>query len=240
MKRAGGQQHIPRPDHWAHGEPALWAEPSPPVSTAVAIERLRDLLTVEPPQPLHPPTDPDERPSSAVLIVLAEGPNGAEVLLTRRPWHIRTHKGEFSFPGGHLDPGETFEAAAVREAYEEVGLDPESVEVIGRMDAMRLVISRTWVVPVLARIPRPVELVGHDAEVDRVFWVPLHDFTQSGTYHEEHWTRYDMPDGARRDISILFFHLDDETVWGLTARMMARVLEGVYTPPPHRPPPTFA
>lgn len=238
MKRPGGQQQIPRPDHWRHGEPALWPEPSPPISTALAIERLRDLFTDV--DPLQAAADPDDLPSSAVLVLLAEGPTGAEVLLTRRPWHIRTHKGEVSFPGGRLDPGESFEAAALREAYEEVGLDPAVVEVVGRMDAMRLAVSRTWVVPVVARVPRPLELVGHDAEVDRVFWVPLHDFTLPGTYHEEHWTRYDMPDGGRRDISILFFHLDDETVWGLTARMLARVLEGAYTPPPHRPPPAFA
>ncbi len=103
----------------------------------------------------------------------------------------------------------------------------------GRLHPIRLVVSATWVVPVVARISQPLELVGHDAEVDRVFWVPLHDFTQPGTYHEEHWTRLDIPDGILHDVSILFFDLDDETVWGLTARIVARVLEVVHTPAPH-------
>ena len=117
---------------------------------------------------------------------------------------------------------------------------PTEVEVIGRLHPMRLVVSRTWVVPVVARIPHPVELVGHEAEVDRVFWVPLHEFTQPGTYHEEHWSRFTLPDGDLHEVSILFFDLDDETVWGLTGRIVASLLEAVHTAPPHAPPPTHA
>lgn len=195
------------------------------MAAAHALDHLQHLFDHEPIG-----TPDGEGSPSAVLVLLADGPDGAELLLTRRPWHIRTHKGEVSFPGGRLDRGESFEQAALREAHEEVGLAPAEVQVVGRLPPIRLAVSDTWVVPVIAHIAQPRELVGHDAEVDRVFWVPLHDFTQPGTFHEELWTRFDMPGGTLRNISILFFDLDDETVWGLTARIIASVLDAVHAP----------
>jgi 8-oxo-dGTP pyrophosphatase MutT (NUDIX family) len=141
--------------------------PAPSHDTAHA---LRALLNE--PWPDDPDTSHDDRPA-AVLVLLADGPRGAEVLLTRRPWHMRTHKGEVTFPGGKLDPGETYEQAALREAWEEVGLPPETVTVVGRLHPVRPLMNNNWIMPVLAYIPAPVELVGHAAEVDRVWWVPL-------------------------------------------------------------------
>jgi 8-oxo-dGTP pyrophosphatase MutT (NUDIX family) len=155
---------------------------------------------------------------SAVLVLLADGPTGAEVLLTRRAMHLRNHRGEVSFPGGRLDPGETYVEAALREAEEEVGLPRSAAEVVGIMQPLSTLVSLSWIVPVLARIPEPLPLYGHPGEVDRVLWVPLSDFTLPGTYREEVWTRADD------EFTMLFFELDDETVWGATARMLAHLL----------------
>ena len=69
--------------------------------------------------------------ASAVLAPLYEGDDGANVILTRRSWHLRAHKGEVSFPGGGQDAGESLTDTARREAWEETGLDPASVEIIG-------------------------------------------------------------------------------------------------------------
>jgi len=171
---------------------------------------------------------------SAVLILLADGPDGAEVLLTRRAMHLRNHRGEVSFPGGRLDPGESYHEAALREAHEEVGLSPTIVEVVGPMEPISTMVSLSWIVPVVARIDEPVPLHGHPGEVDRVLWVPLRDLTVPGTYHEEVWPR---PVG---DITIVFFDLDDETVWGATARMLhhlLRVAHGVEGDADGREPP---
>jgi 8-oxo-dGTP pyrophosphatase MutT (NUDIX family) len=235
MRRQGGNQHIPRPETWREGNPPPWPVPAPTLAVRDVVARLSDLLHADPAP--TPSADPEARASSAVLVLLADGTDGAELLLTRRPWHMRTHKGEVRFPGGRLDPGETFEEAALREAHEEVGLPASEVELIGRLHPMRLVVSQTWVVPVVARIAHPIELVGHEAEVDRVFWVPLREFTLPGTYHEEHWSRLTLPDGDLHEVSILFFDLDDETVWGLTGRIVAQVLGAVHTEPPRTPPP---
>lgn len=224
-RRPGGRQIINRPDDWRPGDGPPWSVPSPPVRAADAVRALQ-----AEPWPDDPDTSHDDRPA-AVLVLLADGPDGAELLLTRRPWHMRTHKGEVTFPGGKLDPGETYEQAALREAWEEVGLPPETVTVQGRLHPVRPLINNNWIMPVFATIPAPVELVGHAAEVDRVFWVPLHDFTTPGTYSEEYW---DIGHGAH---PISFYDLDDETLWGLSGRILKWLLEVVYDIPGRTPPP---
>lgn len=167
----------------------------------------------------------DARPS-AVLVVVADGPEGAEVLLTRRSMDMSSHRGEVSFPGGRLDPGESYVQAALREAHEEVGLVPTAVEVVGQLHPISTWVSRSWIVPIVARLTTPLPLAeplhGQTPEVDRVLWVPLHDLTEHGTFREEWWH---TPMGER---PIYFFELDDETVWGATARMLHQLLRVAY------------
>lgn len=157
-----------------------------------------------------------------MLAVVADGPAGAEVLLTRRSLEMRSHRGEVSFPGGRLDPGESSVDAALREAHEEVGLHPSAVEVVGQLHPIGTWVSRSWIVPIVARLvaPLPVvpELRGVTSEVDRVLWVPLHDLTRPGTFREEWWQT------ALGERPIYFFELDDETVWGATARLLYQLL----------------
>jgi len=172
---------------------------------------------------------PDGMGPAAVLVVLADGPRGAEVLLTRRSLHMRTHRGEVSFPGGRLDPGEHFAMAALREANEEVGLEPRDVEVIGALPPLGLLASTSWIMPVVARVPERFELEARTPEVDRVLWVPIVELTLPGTYREEYWQ---IPAG---EFSVVFFHLDDETVWGATARVLRFILRAAHGLPPHDP-----
>ena len=156
--------------------------------------------------------------ASAVLIALADGPQGPEVLLTRRSWEVRTHRGEVSFPGGRLDPGETPVDAALREAHEEVGLDPAQVSVRGELEHLNTVVSRSYIVPKVATVPERLTLRAETMEVDRVMWVPLAEFTRPDTYRSEVWGV-----GAT-DRLLHFFELDDETVWGATAHMLVDLL----------------
>ena len=159
---------------------------------------------------------------SAILAVVADGVDGAEVLLTRRSMNMRSHRGEVSFPGGRLDPGETYVEAALREAHEEVGLAPGAVEVVGQLHPLGTWVSRSWIVPIVGRVAEPLPLAsplrGQTSEVDRVLWVPLHDLTEPGTFREEWWHT------AMGERPIYFFELDDETVWGATARLLHQLL----------------
>lgn len=163
------------------------------------------------------PTFPDAR-NSAVLLVLADGPDGAEVLLTRRSMQLRNHKGEMSFPGGRCDPGETPVETALREAHEEIGLDPVRPRIVGELEHLSTIVSKSYIVPVVATLDDRLQLSPQTMEADRVMWTPISDLTQPGTYHRERWGL------APLDRPLHFFDLDDETVWGATARMLVDLL----------------
>ena len=210
-RRAGGRQIVPRPEVWSPGPDAPWS-----LGAAPSID---DVLAAVPEHD-YPvlPAFPNAK-ASAVLIALADGPAGPEVLLTRRSWELRHHRGEVSFPGGRLDPGETPVDAALREAHEEVGLDPAGVRVHGELAHLNTVVSRSYIVPKVATVPGPIALRAETMEVDRVMWVPLAEFTRPGTYRSEVWGI-----GAT-DRLLHFFELDDETVWGATAHMLVDLLQ---------------
>ncbi len=168
--------------------------------------------------------------ASAVLVALTDGVDGAEVLLTRRSVALTSHRGEISFPGGRVDGGETFEAAALREAHEEVALDPSAVQLGGRLDPISTMVSRSFIVPVVGTVDHQPVLHPAADEVERIMWVPLVELTRLDTFREEIWDF----GGERRPI--FFFELDDETIWGATARLLHQLLRvalGVDGPEPH-------
>lgn len=195
----------------------------------VSSDHIAERVSARPLAESFEPTFPDARPS-AVLALLADGPDGAEVLLTRRSMHLNNHRGEVSFPGGRLDPGESYEQAALREANEEVGLDPAVVTVVARLHPISTFVSRSWIVPVVGRVATPLALIGQPDEVDRVLWLPLRDLTLPGTFREEWWHT------AMGEHPIFFFELDDETVWGATARMLHQLLRVAHGIEGHEPP----
>jgi 8-oxo-dGTP pyrophosphatase MutT (NUDIX family) len=163
------------------------------------------------------PSFPDAR-FAAVLIALFDGEHGAEVLLTRRGMGLRNHRGEISFPGGRLDPGETPIEAALREAHEEVGLDPSLPRIVGELAHVNTIVSRNYIVPIVSVLTERPQLEPLTAEVDRVLWTTIEDLTTEGTYRMERWGTPPM------DRPLHFFELDDETVWGATAHMLVELL----------------
>jgi 8-oxo-dGTP pyrophosphatase MutT (NUDIX family) len=163
------------------------------------------------------PLFPESR-LSAVLVVLAPSVGGPEVLLTRRSMNLTSHRGEISFPGGRVDPDESPREAALREAYEEVGLDPVLPQVVGELTHLNTIVSRSYIVPIVATLESPLELTAQTGEVDRVLWTPISALTVPGTYRTEHWGTPPL------DRSLHFFELDDETVWGATAHMLVELL----------------
>lgn len=140
------------------------------------------------------------------------------MVLTRRSQALRNHRGEISFPGGRLDDGETPEHAALREADEEVALAPEAVELVGRLPPLATVVSLSHIVPVVGRLRARPALRPAAAEVERILHVPLRELADPAIFREEWWGEHEM---AR---SIYFFELEDETIWGATARILVDLL----------------
>jgi 8-oxo-dGTP pyrophosphatase MutT (NUDIX family) len=212
-RRPGGAQYIPRPAVWTPGDSAPPAAHPLDLSVAAVAAALSD----SPPGRPLAPAFPDAR-LSAVLVALADGEHGAEVLLTRRSMDLRHHRGEVSFPGGRVDPEETPIEAARREASEEVGLDPDLVEVVGELEHLNTAVSRSYIVPVVGRLASAVALRPASPEVERVFWLPVAELVRPDTYRSERWGR------EPTDRLLHFFELDDETIWGATATMLVDLL----------------
>lgn len=209
-------QSIPRPTASRPGGPPPWTdwwkgEGRPRVTLAevrAAVTSHEDL----------PSIGDEGGPSSAVLAALWEEDGEARVLLTRRTAWLRSHSGQVAFPGGRVEPGETLAAAALREAHEEVGLDPADVEIIGRLSRMHTISSGAGIFPFVGLLPGRPACVPNPDEVDRVFDVALGELMAEGVFHEELWGVNEV------ERAIYFFDCVGETIWGATARMLFELL----------------
>ena len=132
---------------------------------------------------------------------------------------------EISFPGGRVDANEGIIEAARRETHEEVGVHPDMVRVHGTLSPLSTYVSRSFIVPVVATIDHKPDLVLNHGEVERAFWVPMAELVRADTFSWEWWSVPVADDGER---PMFFFHLDDETVWGATARILHELLCRVH------------
>ena len=213
--RAGGSQVIPRPKNFRIIDHNPWLNLD--TSALSSLEVVTQAVAVfQPDQALRQPLENVR--ASAVLVGLFESARGVEAILTRRSQNLTNHRGEISFPGGRLDAGESVLQAALRETHEEIGLSPEDVEVVGELNSMATVVSNSHIVPIVGRYRTPPKLHAVNSEVDRVFSVPLLELVRADTYSQEHWIFDD------REFQINFFYLDDETIWGATARILFQVM----------------
>jgi 8-oxo-dGTP pyrophosphatase MutT (NUDIX family) len=158
--------------------------------------------------------------AAAVLVPLFEEGGEARLILTKRPETMPSHRGDIAFPGGKRQPDldASLLDAALREAEEEIGLSPAAVEVVAELDTISTVTSRFLVAPFVGVLADPPELRPDPREVERVFDVPLSELMADGVHRVEHWGTGVLT----RDVHI--FELEDETVWGLTARILAGFL----------------
>ena len=158
--------------------------------------------------------------ASAVLVPLFEEDGLARVLLTRRSADLRTHRGQVSFPGGRIDPGEDAAAGALREANEEIGIDPGAVEVVGWLHPL-YTLNAALILPVVGVLAERPVTKPNPGEVARVFDVTLVELVADGVYHSDLWDPYGewSPTGPQVR-ELWFFDVEGERVWGATARML--------------------
>lgn len=222
----GGPQVIPRPPDNRPGGPPPWAALAPE-ARRITVADLRRAFTGRTGAPSRVAGPLDSRPS-AVLACFWEHEGSLEVLLTRRAGHLRHHRGEVAFPGGRSEPGESMVDTALREAAEEVGLDPAAVEVLGELDHLTTVTSRSFIVPLVALLPgRPEGLVPSPDEVDAILFVPVDELLLDEVFREERWTWSGPPswgEPGRVERPIFFFEVVGDTIWGATAAMLRQLL----------------
>lgn len=233
---------IPRPKGSLPGAPAPWERLPEAERARITVDEVWQALAtpaelaVPPNVPLNVtvaelPPQADQRPA-AVLCLLFDRAGEANVVLTRRPAHLRSHAGEVCFPGGRLRRGELPVEAALREANEEIGVAVDDIEVIGQLTPLTTTRSPALVDCFVATLSGPVTeppgpvFVPDPNEVDKVFWVPLAQLAATGAYHEELWPSR-QADDATTFRAVPFFRLDEDTVWGATGRLLAELLGAV-------------
>ncbi|MER9666045.1 CoA pyrophosphatase [Mesorhizobium sp. M0203] len=160
---------------------------------------------------------------AAVLIPVVDHGHEATVLLSRRAEKLRNHSGQVAFPGGTIDPTDASpEAAALRETSEEIGLDSDYIEIIGRLPDY-VSGSGYSIAPVLGIVRPGFSLTLNSDEVDAVFEVPLgflmdpaNHTRDSRMWNDLEWFYYEMPYGGQR-------------IWGVTAGIIRTLYERLYS-----------
>jgi 8-oxo-dGTP pyrophosphatase MutT (NUDIX family) len=221
VSNRGGPQLIPRPDGWLPGGGPPWSHLDE-ASRRVDLVQLEKALAARGPGSTR--ADPwrrvDSSHRSAVLIPLYEDNGEVHLVMTRRSPHMRKHRWEVAFPGGRRDDDdESLWHTAVRETYEEIGLDPAVPRQIGELDSFVTVSSVSLVSPLVAVLPgHPTGLVASPDEVESILYVPASELLLDEVFREEMWPI----DNHFRPIT--FFELDGDTVWGATAAMLRQLL----------------
>jgi 8-oxo-dGTP pyrophosphatase MutT (NUDIX family) len=168
---------------------------------------------------------PADHRRAGVLVLVYPRPVEPHLLLTVRRGDLPQHAGQVAFPGGALDPGESSAEAALREAREEVGLDPSAVRLLGQLSPLPVPVSRFVLHPWVAVADAAPELRPDAREVERVLEVSLAHLGDRDNAAVEGRRR------EGREVLVPFFRVEDVKVWGATAMILAELLTLLGRPP---------
>ena len=173
------------------------------------------------PRPLMRPDPALElglRPAAALLLIYPHA-DAWHLPLTVRGAGLRHHTGQVSLPGGRLDhQGESVEEAALREAYEEIGVVPAEVEILGRLTAIPVIVSGHLLQPVVGVSPRRPDFRLAASEVERLIELPVSRLLEPDAVAWEERVRMLPPHGL---MNVPYFEVDSARVWGATAMVLA-------------------
>ena len=233
-------QTLPLVTRRERGNPAPWAHLDSQAWAALTVDDIVDRLSVNIVRSeIDMPRVNDELEyfqehqtqvirKSAVLVCLIQDDDGVHILFTRRAAHLKNHRHEVAFPGGRCEEDETPVETALREAHEEVGLLPATVEIVGHLTPIVTMASQSAIWPVVGVLRSKPEFTIDANEVDRVFTVRVADLLDVESFAEERWWRDSRrPTSEDGSFPIFFYRVPDDLIWGATARILTELLENI-------------
>lgn len=156
---------------------------------------------------------------SSVLLLLFEEAHELFICLIKRPATMKHHAGQVAFPGGRIDPGETSMETALRETWEEIGIAPEKIEVLGSLSELFVDVSGYLIQPFVGWLNEKPSFVLNEAEAEKVILFPLLQFKDN---LEE--TELETVSGK---LKVPCFHFEGEIIWGATAMILAEFFDAM-------------
>ncbi|MFD2165961.1 CoA pyrophosphatase [Thalassotalea euphylliae] len=164
----------------------------------------------------------DRVKAAAVLIPLVETERGLDIVFTRRADHLKHHPGQISFPGGKVEKQDAnYVETALREAHEEIALNPEQVDVLGQLEPYHT-ITGYQVTPIIGLISGELALQADEQEVAEIFTVPLSFFVD----HQNHLKVSTFHKGKKHHV--YFMPYKHYNIWGATAAMLADLVAHIH------------
>ena len=157
--------------------------------------------------------------TAAVLIGFFEKGNNWYFPLIKRPMHEKNHPGQIALPGGARENNETLEETALREAFEEVGIIPNNVEIIGKLTPLPVPVSNYLIYPFVGIINKEPEWKINKDEVAELIILKLDDLIEADDGYSENW------DLRGNKVKVPVFKLSDKTIWGATATVLCEMLD---------------
>ena len=162
---------------------------------------------------------PEGARAAAALLLVYPHDQELHLALTVRGSGLRNHTGQVSLPGGRVDEGESFEAAALREAQEEIGVEPRIVELLGRLTPLHIPVSGYILNPVIGFTAMRPAFQRAEWEVARIIETPVSVLADPRVVKRE--TRTRTVNGQSIDVDVPFYDIDGEKVWGATAMVLS-------------------
>jgi len=160
---------------------------------------------------------------AAVLVPLFEKGGRPYILFTKRTERVKHHKGQISFPGGVVDEtDQDVEATALREAFEEIGLNRKNAEILGKLDDAFTVSSGYLITPIVAEITCQYPFSINEEEIEELIEVPLEAFLEDDRWREEVYS------SGSKEVHSYRFEYEERIIWGATARIMRQFLDILF------------
>lgn len=192
------------------------------MSNQLTAESIRKLLQTAGNHPPDPRLAASLREAAVLMPLIPDG-HKWQVLYIRRSNHLKAHQGQVAFPGGMREPEDaSLEETALRETYEEIGVPPQTVQILGRMGQVPTP-SGFLITPVVGILTPPYTITLQPEEVDRAFTIPLDWLMQPGRWQE----RTLILDHRRVEGVVFFEEYDGELLWGVTGRITVNFIEMV-------------